>query len=170
MKVFLIGFMGSGKSTAAKKLASRLGYECLDLDALIEQGEGSTIDEIFRQEGEGKFRQLEYKYLRELKDKQQVVIATGGGTPCYNGNMGYMNATGITVYLKMTPAQLHSRLKKAAGNRPLLNRQDGEDLLQSIVQKLDVRERFYRQATLIVNGFDLDVKALADKIIRWLKQ
>lgn len=170
MKVFLIGFMGSGKSTAAKKLASRLGYEYLDLDERIEQGEGSTIDEIFRQEGEEKFRKLEYTYLRALKDRQQVVIAAGGGTPCYLGNMRYMNATGITVYLKMTPAQLHSRLKKATGNRPLLKGQDGEDLLQSIDQKLDERERFYRQATLTVNGFDLDVNALADKIIRWLKQ
>jgi shikimate kinase len=170
MKVFLIGFMGSGKSTAARKLASRLGFDSLDLDAMIEQAEGRTIEELFRQGGEEKFRKLEYRYLRDLKDKQQVVIATGGGTPCFHGNMEYMNATGITVYLKMTPAQLHSRLKNAASNRPLLKGQAEADLLQSIVQKLDEREHFYRQATLVMNGFDLNIKALADEILRRRKQ
>jgi shikimate kinase len=170
MKVFLVGFMGSGKSTAAKKLASRLGYEALDLDALIERGEGRSIDELFRLEGEEGFRELEYRYLRTLKDRQQAVIATGGGTPCYYGNMGYMNATGITVYLKMTPAQLHSRLKNAAGNRPLLKGLAGEDLLQSIVQKLDEREDFYLQAAMTFDGFNLDIRALSNEIMRRLEQ
>ena len=170
MKVFLIGFMGSGKSTVARKLASRLGYESLDLDALIEQGEGQTIDELFGQQGEDYFRKLEYTYLRKLEDKQQAVIATGGGTPCYHRNMDYMNATGITVYLKMTPARLHSRLKNAGGSRPLLKGQAGKDLLQSIVEKLDEREDFYREATLVVDGFNLDVSFLAEEIIRRLKQ
>ncbi|HKL37723.1 MAG TPA: shikimate kinase [Bacteroidales bacterium] len=170
MKVFLIGFMGSGKSTTAKKLASRLGYECLDLDALIEQGEGRSINELFRLEGEDNFRKLEYRYLRSIGEKQQAVIATGGGTPCYHGNMDYMNATGITVYLKMAPTQLHSRLKNTAGNRPLLKGQAGGDLVQSIVQKLEEREGFYRQATLVADGFSLDVPALADEIVRRLKK
>jgi shikimate kinase len=162
--VYLIGFMGSGKSTAGKKLASSLGWTFVDLDKAIEEVEGSTIPEIFAEKGEDHFRQLESEMLRKLQLKQNTVISAGGGTPCFGDNIDFMLETGVTIYLKLTPGQLRSRLAGAQQERPLLKGLDSEGMLEFIREKLGSREKWYTRAEFIVDGFDPDIKYL-QKII-----
>ena len=119
--IYIIGFMGSGKTTAGKKLASLLGWSFIDLDKRIEEYTGKTIPEIFSQNGEDYFRIIETQLLRNLKSCTKTVISTGGGTPCYIDNMDFMIETGLTIYLKLTPAELKSRLSQSKGERPLIN-------------------------------------------------
>ncbi len=104
--LYIIGFMGSGKSTAGKKIASHIGWSFIDLDKKIEEHTGKTIPEIFSQDGENYFREIETKLLRNLKTGSDTVISTGGGTPCHSDNMNFMLKTGLTLYLKLTPAEL----------------------------------------------------------------
>ena len=170
MKVYLIGFMGCGKSTVAKKLASRLSYRYVDLDALIEQGEHQSVRELFSEYGEHAFRELEYRYLRKLEEQDHMIVSTGGGTPCYHNNMEYMKSQGVTVYLKMSPQQLFSRLKGNKGERPLLKDKTDDDLLPFIVQKLREREPYYEKAHLAVSGFDLNIRLLEDTILTFKGQ
>jgi shikimate kinase len=101
--------MGSGKTTAGKELASLLGWSFKDLDSKIEEHSGKSIPEIFSQNGEDYFRRVESALLKDFKGETKTVISTGGGTPCYSDNMDYMLKTGLTLYLKMTPAQLKNR-------------------------------------------------------------
>ncbi len=170
MKIFLIGFMGSGKTTAGKKLAYRLSYEYLDLDLFIEQQEQDSIRNIFGKKGERYFREQEHKYLRKISGYDDCVISTGGGAPCYFDNMDYMNKAGLTVYLKMDPGQLVSRLKDGREERPLIKDKDDQELLQFIKDKLGEREEYYSKAHLIVDGFNLNISELLDKIHAFMKQ
>ena len=159
MKVFLIGFMGCGKSTKAKQLANRLGCDVIDLDAIIVAQEGKSIADYFAENGEAAFRKLEQETLKNYPYPETSVIATGGGLPCFFDNMEWMNANGKTVYLKMTPPQLVSRLHNRE-KRPLLKGMDDEQLLAFIETKLTERNAFYNQAQVVVNAFDLDVEEL----------
>jgi shikimate kinase len=117
-KIFIVGYMGSGKSTAGKKLASKLGFEFIDLDHYIENEFGQTVPEIFKTKGENEFRAMEHNALKKLVLKENVVISCGGGTPCYYGNMELMNNHGTTIYLKMSAETLAHRLLNAKDNRP----------------------------------------------------
>jgi shikimate kinase len=168
--LFMIGFMGSGKTTAGKKLASLLGWTFIDLDRKIVEQAGKTIPEIFSQHGEAWFRQAESDILKNLGSEPGVVISTGGGAPCYKDNMSYMLETGLTIYLKLTPEQLLSRLSNAREERPLLKGMKGEELLGFITDKLEERERWYSQAEIIVDGFDLDINNLYSRVKATLKQ
>lgn len=156
--------MGSGKTTAGKKLAARLAYEYIDLDQFIEQAERDSISNIFEKKGENHFRELESKYLRKISAKNNCVISTGGGAPCFHSNIDFMNNAGFTVYLKMEPEQLLSRLRDAKEQRPLIREKNNEELLLFIKQKLKEREKFYRKAQLITNGFDLNMNELIKQI------
>lgn len=159
MKIFLIGFMGCGKSTKAKQLANRLNCSVIDLDAVIVAEQGTTIAAYFEEHGEAAFRELESETLKNYNYPDTCVIATGGGLPCFFDNMEWMNANGTTVYLQMTPPQLVSRLHNRE-KRPLLKGMDDEQLLAFIEVKLAERDAFYTQAKLVVNAFDLDVEEL----------
>jgi shikimate kinase len=170
MLVFLIGFMGSGKTTVAKRLSSVLKMDWFDLDQWIEAEEEETIPGIFQGRGEATFRQLEYHYLRQLGSKKHQVISTGGGTPCFHDNMDFMNSAGLTVYLRLTPGQLYSRLKDSRNNRPLLPEQGNEALLYYIRSKLAEREPYYEKAQIHVNGFDLNINDLKSKILAHRRQ
>jgi shikimate kinase len=163
MKVFLIGFMGCGKSTKAKQLANRLQCEVIDLDAVIVAQEGISIATYFAEHGEAAFRKLEQETLKNYAYPATSVIATGGGLPCFFDNMEWMNANGKTVYLKMTPRQLVSRLHNRE-KRPLLKGMDDEQLLAFIETKLAERDVFYHQAQVVVNAFDLDVEDLVKSL------
>ena len=163
MKVFLIGFMGCGKSTKAKQLANKLGCPVIDLDAEIVASEGNTIAEYFAENGEAAFRELESKTLQTFAYPETCIIATGGGLPCFFDNMDWMNANGKTVYLQMSPPQLVSRLHNRE-KRPLLKGMDDEQLLSFIETKLTERNQFYTKAQIIVDAFDLDVAELADQL------
>jgi shikimate kinase len=158
--IFIIGFMGSGKTTAGKKLASLLGWSFIDLDKRIEEYAGKTIPEIFSQNGEDYFRIIETQLLRNLKMCTKTVISTGGGTPCYIDNMDYMIETGLTIYLKLTPAELKSRLSQSKGKRPLIKDLDQNELTSFIKEKLAVREKWYERSDITMDGIDLDANLL----------
>jgi len=158
--IYIIGFMGSGKTTAGKKLASLLGWSFIDLDNKVEEHTGKTIPEIFLQNGEAFFRTTETGLLKELRSQTNSVISTGGGTPCFGDNMDYMLKTGLTVYLKMTPDQLKYRLSESKGERPLIKDLDQDKLQCFIEEKLAEREKCYSKSKIIVEGYDLDINQL----------
>jgi shikimate kinase len=152
--------MGSGKTTAGKKLASLLGWSFIDLDKRVEEYAGKTIAEIFSQSGEDYFRIIETQLLRNLKMCTKTVISTGGGTPCYIDNMDYMIETGLTIYLKLTPAELKRRLSQSKGKRPLIKDLDQNELTTFIKEKLAVREKWYERSDITMDGIDLDANLL----------
>ena len=162
--IYIIGFMGSGKTTAGKKLASLLGWSFIDLDKRIEEYTGKTIPEIFSQNGEDYFRIIETQLLRNLKSCTKTVISTGGGTPCYIDNMDFMIETGLTIYLKLTPAELKSRLSQSKGERPLINDLDQKELTFFIKEKLAVREKWYERSDITINGIDLEINLLLSHV------
>jgi len=158
--IYIIGFMGSGKTTTGKKLAALLGWKFEDLDKKIEEHTGLKIPEIFSNHGENYFRKVESEILRKIKDRTNTVISTGGGTPCFGDNMDYMKETGLTLYLRLTPGQLNSRLADAKYERPLIKDLDNEGLLRFIEEKLAERENWYNRAEITVEGFDPDINKL----------
>jgi shikimate kinase len=158
--VYIIGFMGSGKSTAGKKLAAALGWSFIDLDKKIEEVAGKTIPEIFSHEGEDGFRSLETGILRSLKPLTRTIVSTGGGTPCHGDNMDFMLETGVTIYLKMSTGQLVTRLLGSTGGRPLLKNVPDDKLFDFIDEKLKVREQYYNRANIVVEGIGLDINKL----------
>jgi shikimate kinase len=156
--------MGSGKSTLGKKLASVMQLPFIDLDAEIEKAEGRTIGAIFSEEGENYFRRVEAEVLRTIRTDSGAVVATGGGVPCYGGNMDYMNANGVTVYLRMSPGALASRLAQSTHTRPLLSGKKGNDLLDYIEHKLREREPCYLKSLIVFDGLSADVACLREQI------
>lgn len=164
MVVYMIGFMASGKSTLGKRLASTAGWKFYDLDSRIEDMEGRTVADIFSQSGEDYFREVETDALRNMPDDKDMVIACGGGTPCYKDNMDFMNKTGVTVYLKLDVATLGQRLINARKNRPLLSDMGQDELLQYIEGLLAIREKWYRKSQLIVDGMKAEPGRLAELI------
>ena len=163
-KVYIIGFMGSGKTTTGFRLAGLLGWDFTDLDKCIEEETGMTIPEIFSLHGEDWFRNVESKILRNLKPLKNEVVSTGGGTPCYRDNMDFMLDTGLTIYLKLTPGQLKSRLSGTNGERPLLKDLGDDGLLEFIEENLAIREKWYNRAELNFNGFDTDVRLIFSQV------
>lgn len=165
MKIFLVGFMGCGKSTKAKQLANLLACPVIDIDTVIVEQQGMSIADYFAANGEAAFRELENEVLKSLDYPETCVVATGGGLPCFLDNMQWMNEHGITVYLEMTPPQLVSRLHNRE-KRPLIKGMDDEQLLAFIVGKLEERNPFYHQSKFSINAFDLDAKVLLEQIER----
>jgi shikimate kinase len=163
-KVYIIGFMGSGKTTTGVRLASLLGWPFTDLDSVIEERTGMTIPDIFSSHGETWFRETESETLRSLQTLTNTVISTGGGTPCYGDNMDFMLETGLTIYLKLTPGQLKSRLSNTNGERPLLKDLGEKDMLSFIQEKLSFREKWYSLAELTFNGFDTDLRLIYSQV------
>jgi shikimate kinase len=158
--VYIIGFMGSGKSTVGKKLAASMGWNFIDLDRKIEERAGKTIPQIFSQDGEDHFREIESDVLRSMNSMTETVISTGGGTPCHGNNLEFMLETGLVVYLKMTPAQLANRLLGSTGERPLIKNIPDDQLFDFIEKKLAVREKWYTRANIIIEGINLDINLL----------
>jgi shikimate kinase len=158
--IFLIGFMGSGKTTLGRKLAPRLGYEFIDLDHTVEAQEGMTIAEYFSKFGEEAFRRLESKVLRQTPYPANAVISTGGGLPCFFDNMEWMNNHGKTIYIKLSPKTLADRLQKEKDKRPVLREHKGDDLVAFIEGKLHERDGFYNQASIITDGLNLTAERL----------
>jgi shikimate kinase len=162
--VYLIGFMGCGKTTVGKKLAASLKWKFIDLDKKIEEKTGLTIDELFSTHGEKYFREIEAVTLRELTFDSNCIVAVGGGTPCFKENMNFMLNTGYTIYLKLTPAQLASRLKVSADERPLIRNIQEENLPHFIETKLSERSTQYEKAHLIIDGFNVDMSLISKQI------
>jgi shikimate kinase len=150
--VFLIGFMGAGKSTAGKLLADLTGYSFIDLDAAIELVAGKSISELFESGGEKAFRQIESDVLRQLENKSRIVVATGGGCGANPENVDFMNAYGLCIYLKVQPGVLFHRLAPEKKKRPLLSNLGDVDLMEYILEILPNREVNYRKASKIINA------------------
>ncbi len=164
MIVYLIGYMGCGKSTAGKGLAKKLGYEFIDLDELLEANEGRTISEIFANDGEEAFRKIEQATLASTFGLEHVIIATGGGAPCFFDNMAQMNAHGLTIYIQMTPEGLMERLQGGMDHRPILKGKSPQELHRFIAEALEKRNPFYTQAKSIVDGQILSPELLHNAI------
>ncbi len=168
MRIFLIGFMGSGKSHVGRQLAKAAQMPFLDLDDYIEQQEQRPIRDIFAQEGEAAFRQMERAALHRTAELPEAVIACGGGTPCFFDNMDWMNRHGVTVYLQ-TPADiLFQRLQAGKNKRPLLATLDDAALQSYITNKLNEREPFYLQAGVVYHVQQLR-EPVASELLKILK-
>jgi shikimate kinase len=167
MRIFLTGFMGSGKTTIGPSLATQLGYKFIDQDELIEKHYNMSVGEVFAKFGEAKFRKTERHVLVEVVTSDNLVISTGGGAPCFFNNMEFMNRYGLTVYLRAEPLTLVNRLKKLTDTRPLLKGKTEEVLMQFITDKLNEREPFYQKATLNIQTDSLNAAQVIDKIVEF---
>ncbi|HOW24915.1 MAG TPA: shikimate kinase [Bacteroidales bacterium] len=164
MRIFLVGYMGSGKTRTGKLLARAMHYEFMDIDELFEQRYRISIQDFFRKYDEQLFRKLEHQLLSETILRDQVVYSMGGGTPCFYDNMDMLNRFGLTVYIRMPALALFRRLQESKKKRPLLFKMASDDLLEHIQSQLSARELFYSKAALIINGINLDINELVLKI------
>ncbi len=156
MRIYLIGYMGSGKSTLGRKLAHKLGLQFVDMDHYIEQRNYKTVPQIFEEEGEEAFRKKERQALEELSEFTDLVIATGGGAPCFFDNMDLMNRTGKTIYLDIHPEILAHRLTLSKTERPLIKGKSEAELIRFIDETLEKRSRFYKQAQFKIKNPDIN--------------
>lgn len=163
-KIFLVGFMGSGKSTFGRQLAVELGYEFVDLDHVFEKKYKISINGFFEKYDESLFRKLEYEVLIESFQLEKTVISTGGGTACFFDAMDQMNSQGLTIYLKMTIEQLFDRLKTAKRKRPLVQGKEDDELMKTIDKLLLTRQPFYEQAIIEVEAIDIDLQSVKNKL------
>ena len=152
--------MGSGKSYWAKQLATALQYELVDLDTVIKIENNATISEIFELYGEQFFRNQETKYLRNFDTKNNVVVATGGGTACFNNNMQWMNEQGITIWIDEPIDVLVNRLVKEKAHRPLIKNLNDAELKYFLQQKLQQRKPFYSKAKYIFSSKEYTTEKL----------
>jgi shikimate kinase len=168
MKVYIVGYMGSGKSSLAPKLASALNLPYIDLDTYFEQKYKITIPLFFEKYGEVPFRSIEHQLLKEVALLSDFVLATGGGTPCFHDNMKLMNSTGVTIYLMLSPETLCKRLKKSKSKRPVLKTFDNEKLEEHIREHLHEREFYYKQAQIILDNLSPDPSKITQYILSQL--
>jgi len=171
MNITLLGYMGSGKSTIGVRLAAILGFKFIDLDDFIEKKEQQSVKEIFKIKGEIYFRKIETHYLKEvITQNKNVVLSVGGGTPCYSNNMDLINSEySKSIYLKLTPKSLSSRLFLEKEQRPLISHlKTEEDLLEFIAIHLFERQNFYCQATNTITTDDLTIKDTVENIVNIL--
>jgi shikimate kinase len=152
MKIFLIGMMGSGKSYWMDKLGRRLKLPRYDLDSMIESAENRTIQQIFNESGEAHFRKMESIVLRWFGNKDEFIVATGGGTPCFFDNMDWMNSEGITIWLDEGIDLLVERLLPEKDHRPLISQLDQKDLKSYLEKKRAEREIFYSKSKFTLSG------------------
>lgn len=171
MLIFLLGFMGSGKSHCGKKIAAHFDGRFIDLDQEIEQSAHQSISQIFSSLGESTFREMEREALHNVVQMHQTssntkhtVVACGGGTPCFHGNMDFMNENGLTVWLNPSVDTLVQRLKKGQLHRPLVAGLDHDGLEGFIKQKMNERSMFYSKAFLIETSDDCPLQLIQKHI------
>lgn len=160
--------MGAGKTTAGRELAKELDLEFIDLDHFIQARYQKTVGQIFQEMGENEFRNIERNILREVGEFEDVVVSTGGGTPCFFDNMDYMNRVGTTVYLKASPKDLALRLNLCKEKRPLIKDKDEKELYEFVVENLDKRESYYSRAKVIFEPEELINREDVNKYISQL--
>jgi shikimate kinase len=169
MKLVLLGYMGSGKSTVGKLLAETLQFEFTDLDHYIEMTENRSISNLFQQKGEIYFRRKEAIALAKIiSEKNKMVIATGGGTPCYGTIMANLlaNEDVVTIYLKNSLETLTERLYAEKSERPLIAHLETEFLLNDFIRKhLFERSFYYNQASIILPCDGLTPQAIVEQLI-----
>ncbi len=157
--IFMLGMPSSGKSTLGRQLAKELNYDFIDLDKKIEISEGKKINEIFNLEGEEYFRKLETEQLKKIEVNTRLVVATGGGTPCYNNNMSVIKENGISVFLDVKPFKLEERMRNSKKNsRPLFSL-ESDSLLDTLLKTYESRIDIYKQADIVIEG-DTDANTI----------
>ncbi len=157
MKLFLLGMMGSGKSYWAQQVAAAIDIDWMDLDAEIEKESLMSIREIFETEGEVSFRRREQLALHALATVENIIVATGGGTPCFHNNIDWMNEKGITIWINDPVEILVQRLQKEKAHRPLISSLSDDELQQFLEKKLKERQSFYSKAKYVVEGYKSSV-------------
>ena len=166
-RIFLIGYMGAGKTTLGRAYSKDQGLTFIDLDWYIEERFHKTVQQIFAERGEEGFREIERRMLHEVADFEDVVIAAGGGTPCFFDNMDFMNEHGVTVLLQAQTSTLFNRLKVAKSQRPLLADKSDDELMTFIMTGLQKRQVFYSKAQYVFASDELESqKQIVDSIQR----
>lgn len=167
-RIFLIGYMGAGKTTVGRKLAKEMNLSFIDLDLYIEGRYHRSIRQLFAERGEEAFRDIEKRLLHEVAEFEDVLVSTGGGTPCFFDNMEFMNMAGTTIYLKVSVDELASRLESCKQTRPVLQNRSGEELRSFIKENLEVRTAFYEKANIIYDAEQMmteaDVQAITENL------
>jgi shikimate kinase len=166
--LFLIGYMGAGKTTVGRLLSGKLGYRFIDLDDLIEEREKMSIPVIFEMHGEEHFRKAEQSALYSLQKQDQLVVATGGGCAAHSDNMEWLNQHGKTIYLRCHPGVLFHRIALTKNKRPLIAKMDDVDIMEFLLESLKKRLPFYVQAQLTVDG-EKSPEEIAESIIQRIK-
>lgn len=169
MKVFLIGYMGSGKTTIGRRLAKQLNYEFVDVDQLFEERYRLSISAFFEKYDENAFRKIEKDLIVELSQKSNLIISTGGGAPCFFDNLEVMKNSGVVVYIQMAVKSLSDRLSNAKKVRPILKNLIGDELNSFIQNQLVEREVFYKKATITIKGESISIDALSETIRNFSK-
>lgn len=162
LRIYLIGFMGCGKTYWGNKWAALSGLSFFDIDGMVEEEQGKSAAEIFAEDGEERFRELETLALRSMGNTNNYIVATGGGTPCFNDNITWMNKNGTCIYLKSSPESIYKRLIHEKEKRPLIKGLQDEELLYYISEKIKEREIFYNQSEIIIDVDHLPKNYLPD--------
>lgn len=167
--IFLVGYMGCGKSTLGRRLARRLGVPFVDTDSRVEEREGATVSDLFRYEGEQRFREIEREVLdAAIAGNDSAVISTGGGLPVWGDNMARMNAAGCTVYLRRSAENIAGRLSPyGRRKRPRLQGLNDEELVAFMTRDMASREPFYSRAKLILACDSLPDDELVERIVAY---
>ena len=163
-RIYLVGYMGAGKTTVARRLASHLGWEVVDTDAMFEEKYRISVDDFFHKYDEPLYRKLESQVLKETESLENVVISTGGGTACYFDNMDWMNQHGLTVFLRISEKAVVDRLLHAKRKRPLAEGKTEAELTEFVNQHYTARLPFYEQAKITVKAEDFDLENLIKQI------
>lgn len=167
--LFLVGYMGCGKSTLGRKLARRLSVDYFDTDSLIETREGASVADLFHYEGEMRFREIERSVIEELIAADAKIVSTGGGLPTWRDNMARMNEAGITIYLRRSAENISRRLSPhGRWKRPRLRGLSDEELVDFMARDIVAREPYYTQASLTIQCDDLADDDIVEQIVQTL--
>ena len=170
-RIFLIGYMGAGKTTLGRALAKELNIQFIDLDSYIEERLCKSVSQIFAEKGEAGFRDIERRMLHEAGEFENVIISTGGGTPCFFDNIEYMNGQGTTVFLDVPIDRLFIRLSIARKKRPLIMNKSDEELRNFITEQLEKRLPHYSKAKqrFVADRLE-DIKQIEASVKTFLEQ
>ena len=163
-RIYIVGYMGAGKTTAARRLAQRMGWEVVDTDALFEEKYKISVNDFFNKYDEPLYRKLESEVLKATESLDHVVVSTGGGTACFFDNMDWMNQHGLTVFLRISPQAAVDRVIHSRHKRPLVEGKSEEELTEFVNQHYASRLPFYEQARITAKSEDFDIESLMEAI------
>lgn len=169
MKISLIGYMGSGKTTIGRELAKKLKIDFMDLDELIQNDAKKSVSEFFKTSGEIKFRKTEREVLMNaLNSEKDYVLAVGGGTPVYYDNMDLINENTTSIYLRANPKYLAERLIPEKSERPMIAHLKNEELPEFVAKHLFERRNFYEESNYTVDIYSKSLSEISNEIIQLL--
>jgi shikimate kinase len=163
-RIYIVGYMGAGKTTAARRLAQRMGWEVVDTDALFEEKYKISVNDFFNKYDEPLYRKLESEVLKATESLDHVVVSTGGGTACFFDNMDWMNQHGLTVFLRISPQAAVDRVIHSRHKRPLVEGKSEEELTEFVSRHYASRLPFYEQARITAKSEDFDIERLMEAI------